>query len=112
MVILLATAAVGAVLAGIAISGLVKAPVSLLSAVGLALSAGPGLFAALNGLRNLLDVERQGARSARIGVALRRLRRALDSAPASVAVARSAAARAAEIMLDDVSAWDRAMEIV
>ncbi len=112
MVILLATAAVGACLAGIAISGLVKAPVSLLSAVGLALSAGPGLFAALNGLRNLLDVERQGARSARIGVALRRLRRALDSAPASATVARSAAARAAEIMLDDVSAWDRAMEIV
>jgi hypothetical protein len=112
MVILLATAAVGAGLAGIAISGLVKAPVSLLSAVGLALSAGPGLFAALNGLRNLLDVERQGARSARIGVALRRLRRALDSAPASAMVARSAAARAAEIMLDDVSAWDRAMEIV
>ena len=63
MVILLATAAVGAALAGVAISGLVKAPVSLLSAVGLALSAGPGLFAALNGLRNLLDVRAAGLRA-------------------------------------------------
>jgi hypothetical protein len=112
MVILLATAAVGAGLAGIAISGLVRAPVSLLSAVGLALSAGPGLFAALNGLRNLLDVERQGSRSARIGLSLRSLKRALQGAPPSATLARSAAARAAEIMLDDVSAWDRAMEIV
>ncbi|THD49024.1 MAG: hypothetical protein E7774_02310 [Bradyrhizobium sp.] len=112
LTILLATMAVGAGLAVVAISGLVRAPVSLLSAVGLALSAGPGLFAALNGLRTLLDVQRQGGRSARIGLALRRLRRTLASAPPSALVARSAAARAAEIMLDDVSAWDRAMEIV
>ena len=112
LTILLATAALGAGLAAIALSGLVPAQVSLLSSVGLALSAGPGLYAALNGLRNLLDVERQGTRSARIGLALRRLRRALDGAPPSAALARSAAERAAEIMLDDVSAWDRAMEIV
>ena len=81
-------------------------------AAGLALSAGPGLSAALNGVRNQLDVVRQAARSARIGLALRRLRRALDDAPPNAALARSAARRAAEIMLDDVSAWDRAMEIV
>ena len=110
--ILLASAALGAVLAAVALSGLLRAPVSLLAAVGLALSAGPGLSAALNGLRNQLDVVRQAARSARIGLALRRLRRALDGAPPSAALARSAASRAAEIMLDDVSAWDRAMEIV
>jgi hypothetical protein len=110
--ILLATAVLGAALAGVAISGLVRAPVSLLSAVGLSLSAGPGLYAALNGLRNLLDVERQGSRSARIGLALRGLKRALAGAPPSAALARSAAERAAAIMFDDVSTWDRAMEIV
>jgi hypothetical protein len=63
-------------------------------------------------LRGQLDVVRQAARSARIGLALRRLRRALAGAPPNAALARSAAGRAAEIMLDDVSAWDRAMEIV
>jgi hypothetical protein len=110
--ILLASAALGAGLAAIALSGLLRAPVSVLAAVGLALSAGPGLSAALNGLRSQLDVVRQAARSARIGLALRRLRRALDGAPPNAALARSAAKRAAEIMLDDVSAWDRAMEIV
>ena len=112
MTVLLASAALGAALAAVAISGLLSAPVSVLAAVGLALSAGPGLSAALNGLRNQLDVVRQAARSARIGLALRRLRRALDGAPPNAALARSAARRAAEIMLDDVSAWDRAMEIV
>ena len=110
--ILLTSAALGAALAAIALSGLVRTPVSVLAAVGLALSAGPGLSAALNGLRNQLDVVRQAARSARIGLALRRLRRALAGAPPNAALARSAARRAAEIMLDDVSAWDRAMEIV
>jgi len=110
--ILLTSAALGAVLAAIALSGLVRAPVSVLAAVGLALSAGPGLSAALNGLRNQLDVVRQAARSARIGLALRRLRHALDGAPPNAALACSAARRAAKIMLDDVSAWDRAMEIV
>ena len=112
LAVLLATAALGAGLAAVALSGLLRAPVSLLAAVGLALSAGPGLHAALNGLRGQLDVERQAARSARIGLALRRLRRVLDGAPPNAALARSAAKRAAEIMQDDVSAWDRAMEIV
>ena len=110
--LLLSSAALGAALAAIALTGLLHAPVSLLAAVGLALSAGPGLSAALNGLRSQLDVVRQAARSARIGLALRRLRRALDGAQPNAALAHSAARRAAEIMLDDVSAWDRAMEIV
>ena len=110
--ILLTSAALGAALAAIALSGILPTRVSTLAAVGLALSAGPGLSAALNGLRSQLDVVRQAARSARIGLALRRLRRALDGASPNAALARSAAKRAAEIMLDDVSAWDRAMEIV
>ena len=58
--ILLASAALGAALAAIALSGLLRAPVSLLAAVGLALSAGPGLSAALNGLRSQLDVDAAG----------------------------------------------------
>ena len=112
LTVLLATATIGAGLAAVALSGLLRAPVSLLAAVGLALSAGPGLSAALGGLRIQLDVVRQAARSARIGLALRRLRRAIAESPPSAGLARGAARRAAEIMLDDVSAWDRAMEIV
>ena len=86
--------------------------IPLFGAIGLALSAGPGLYAALNGLRSQLDVERQATRSARIGLSLRRLRRSLAGAPPSAALARAAASRAAEIMRDDVSSWDRVMEIV
>jgi hypothetical protein len=40
------------------------------------------------------------------------LRRAIASAPASAALARAAALRAAQIMHEDVSVWDRVMEIV
>jgi hypothetical protein len=43
---------------------------------------------------------------------LRGLRRALEGAPPSAALALAAATRAAEIMHDDVSSWDRVMEIV
>ena len=110
--VLLATIALGAVLAIVAVAGVSTMRIPLLGAIGLALSAGPGLYAALNGLREQLDVERQAARSARIGLALRALRRALDGAPPSAALARAAASRAAEIMREDVSSWDRVMEIV
>jgi hypothetical protein len=78
----------------------------------LAVSAGPGLYAALNGLRLQLDLARQADRSARVGVALRRLRRAIESAEPSPALARAAAYRAAQIMHEDVLSWDRVMEIV
>ncbi len=109
---LLTTIALGAALAVVAIAGVSTMKIPLLGAIGLALSAGPGLYAALNGLRGQLDVERQAARAARIGLELRGLRRALDGAPPSAALARAAASRAAEIMHDDVSSWDRVMEIV
>ncbi|HYA73543.1 MAG TPA: hypothetical protein VEF36_10350 [Roseiarcus sp.] len=112
VVALLATIAVGAVLAMVAIVGVSTMKIPVLGAIGLALSAGPGLYAALNGLRGQLDVERQASRAARIGLALRGLRRALDGAPPSATVARAAATRAAEIMHEDVSSWDRVMEIV
>jgi len=111
-VALLATIALGAVLAVVAATGASTRQIPLLGAIGLALSAGPGLYAALNGLRGQLDVERQAARAARIGLELRGLRRALDGASPSAALARAAAMRAAEIMHDDVSSWDRVMEIV
>jgi len=109
---LLATIGLGGALAIVAAVGVSAMKIPLLGAIGLALSAGPGLYAALNGLRGQLDVERQAARSARIGLALRRLRRVLAGAPATAALARAAASRAAEIMQDDVSSWDRVMEIV
>ena len=109
---LLATIVLGGALAVVAAVGLSTRQIPVLGAIGLALSAGPGLYAALNGLRSQLDVERQAARSARIGLALRRLRRSLIGAPPSAALARAAATRVAQIMHDDLSSWDRVMEIV
>lgn len=109
---LLASIALGGALAVVAAVGLSSRQIPVLGAIGLALSAGPGLYAALNGLRSQLDVERQAARSARIGLALRRLRRSLTGASPSAALARAAAARVAQIMHDDLSSWDRVMEIV
>ncbi len=111
-VALMATFALGVALTILASAGVVDKRIPLLGAVGLALSAAPGLYAVLNGLRGQLDVDRQADRSARVGVALRGLRRSLDGEPPSAALARAAATRAAEIMRDDVSSWDRVMEIV
>ena len=111
-VALIATIALGAAFALADVTGVKRVPFPLMSAVGLAVSAGPGLFAALNGLRLQLDLARQAERSARLGVALRRLRRAIAAAQPSPALARAAAFRAAEIMHGDVLAWDRVMEIV
>ena len=109
---LLATVTLGAVLVVVAVAGVLPQKTPVLGAIGLALSAAPGLYAALNGLRGQLDVERQAERAARVGSALRRLRRALERAEPSVALARAAATSAATIMLEDVSSWDRVMEIV
>jgi len=111
-VALLAIFGLGAALAALAAAKIVDQRIPLLGAVSLALSASPGLYAVLNGLRGQLDVDRQAERSARVGVALRGLRRALDGAPPSAALARAASIRAAEIMRDDVSSWDRVMEVV
>jgi hypothetical protein len=109
---LIASLALGAGFA-LAAAGAVKlAPFQWMSAAGLTAAAGPGLYAALNGLRLQLDLARQADRSARRGVALRRLRRAIAAAQPSAAVARAAAFRAAEIMHEDVLSWDRVMEIV
>jgi hypothetical protein len=109
---LMATLALGAAFALAKASGVTRVSFPMMSAVGLAVSAGPGLYAALNGLRLQLDLARQASRSARLGVALRRLRRAIASSQPSAAVARAAAFRAAEIMHEDVLSWDRVMEIV
>jgi hypothetical protein len=103
---------IGALLAVLAVAKIVDLGIPVLGAVGLALIAAPGLSAVLNGLRGQLDVDRQAERSARVGVALRGLRRALGDAPPNAALARAAAMRAAEIMRDDVSSWDRVMEVV
>ena len=76
--------------------------IPLTSALSLALSAAPGLYAALDGLRGRLDVARQAQRSGRIAAGLRRLARELADAPPSAALARAAALRAANIMGEDV----------
>jgi hypothetical protein len=95
-----------------AVSGSTRVSVRLMDAVGLAVSAGPGLYVALNTLRLQLDVARQAERSKRLGVALHGLRRAIAAAPPSSALARAAAFRAAEIMHEDVLNWDRVMQVV
>ena len=109
---LIASLALGAGFALAAAGAPALAPFQLMSAAGLTAAAGPGLYAALNGLRLQLDLARQADRSARRGVALRRLRRAIGASQPSPAVARAAALRAAEIMHEDVLSWDRVMEIV
>jgi hypothetical protein len=109
---LIATLALGAGFALAKASGVTRVSLPLMSAVGLAVSGGPGLFAALNGLRLQLDLARQAERSARLAVALRRLRRTIASSQSSSATASAAAFRAAEIMHEDVLDWDRVMEIV
>jgi hypothetical protein len=109
---LIATLALGAGFALLNVIVATRVSLPMMSAVGLAVSAGPGLYAALNGLRLQLDLARQADRSARVGVALRRLRRAIESAEPSPALARAAAYRAAQIMHEDVLSWDRVMEIV
>ncbi len=112
MAALLAIVALCVVLGAVAIVGLLPKTTPVLGAIGMALSAAPGLYAALSGLRGQLDVERQAERAARIGLALRGLRRTLEGAPPSPALARAAATSAAAIMHEDVSSWDRVMEIV
>jgi hypothetical protein len=110
-VALFSTVAIGAVFAILALTGTGRI-VPLTSALSLALSAAPSLYAALDSLRSQLDVTRQAQRSGRIAAGLRRLARDLSDAPASAALARAAALRAADIMREDVTSWERVMGVV
>jgi hypothetical protein len=111
-VALFSTVGLGFVFAVFALAGIKTWTIPLTSALSLALSAAPGLYAALDGLRGQLDVARQAQRSGRIAAGLRRLARDLAEAPPSAALARAAALRAANIMSEDVSSWERVMGIV
>lgn len=111
-VALFSTVAVGFVFAVLALAGVGKWTIPLTSALSLALSAAPGLYAALDGLRGQLDVTRQAQRSGRIAAGLRRLARELADVPPSSALARAAALRAANIMGEDVMRWERVMGVV
>lgn len=110
-VALFLTVALGAVFAILALTGAGRT-VPLTSALSLALSAAPGLYAALDSLRSQLDVTRQAQRSGRIAAGLRRLARELSDARPSAALARAAALRAADIMGEDVTSWERVMGVV
>ena len=101
---LIAFGALGAGLVALALFGGSQLHVSI-GSVGLALSAAPTLYAALNGVRRDLDVARQASRSAAIALALRRLVSAIAEAPANAATAKAAALRAAAIMREDLDDW-------
>ena len=109
---LFATVALGAVFAVLALTGKGSWTIPLTSSLSLALSAAPGLYAALDGLRGQLDVTRQAQRSGRIAAGLRRLARELSGAPPSAVLARAAALHAAGIMGEDVMRWERVMGVV
>ena len=109
---LFSTIAVGFIFALLALTGRGSWTIPLTSALSLALSAAPGLYAALDGLRSQLDVTRQAQRSGRIAAGLRRLARELADIPPSAALARAAALRAANIMGEDVMRWERVMGVV
>ena len=108
---LFATVALGAVFAVLALTGAGRT-VPLTSALSLALSAAPSLYAALDSLRSQLDVTRQAQRSGRIAAGLRRLARELSNAPPSAVLARAAALHAASIMGEDVTSWERVIGVV
>jgi hypothetical protein len=109
---LFSTVAVGFVFAVLALTGRGSWTIPLTSSLSLALSAAPGLYAALDGLRGQLDVTRQAQRSGRIAAGLRRLARELADIPPSAALARAAALRAANIMGEDVMRWERVVGVV
>jgi hypothetical protein len=109
---LFSTVGVGFVFALLALTGMGTWTIPLTSALSLSLSAAPGLYAALDGLRGQLDVARQAQRSGRIAAGLRRLARELADLPPSAALARAAALRAADIMGEDVTRWERVMGVV
>ncbi len=112
MVALMATMAIGAVFAVLALTGMGSATVPLLAALSLSLSAAPALHTALDSLRDRLDVARQARRSGQIAAGLRRLAHALADAPPSPALARAAALRAAAIMGEDVERWGHVVGVV
>jgi hypothetical protein len=84
----------------------------LSSAIGLALTAAPTLYALLNGVRRDLDVVRQAERSDFLAARLKNLAKAIAEMPPTAATAQAAAVRAAHIMRDDVARWRNVVEVL
>jgi hypothetical protein len=112
VIALCAFVALGAALGALALAPYQVIPVSFASAIGLAFTAAPMLYATLNSVRRDLDVIRQAARSAEIAAGLKRLARAIASAPATAEVGSAAGLRAAEIMRNDVSSWHGVIKVL
>ena len=82
------------------------------SAIGLALTWAPALYALLEGVRRDLDTARQSERSTALAANLKDLAKAIAASPATVATAQPAAARAAQIMREDVARWRNVVEVL
>ncbi|MGO8738810.1 patatin-like phospholipase family protein [Rhodoblastus sp.] len=104
--------ALGAALSIMALTGEFAHRFKFTAAVGLAFSAAPSIYASLNGARRDFDAARQAARSRALAENLRRFAEAVAKLPPTAANARAAAARAAEIMRDDVARWKSVIEVL
>jgi hypothetical protein len=104
--------ALGVIFAALAFSVHFSNRFRLSSAIGLALTAAPALYALLDGVRRDLDVVRQAERSDFLAASLKNLAKAIAEMPPTVATARAAAVKAAEIMRDDVARWRNVLEVL
>jgi hypothetical protein len=102
----------GVVFAALAFSTRFSYKFGLSSAIGLALTAAPTLYALLNGVRHDLDVVRQAERSEFLAAKLKNLADAIAQMPATAPIAQAAALRAAHIMRDDVVRWRIVVEVL
>jgi uncharacterized membrane protein (DUF2068 family) len=112
VIALCAFVVLGAALGALVLAHHAVTSVSYSSAIGLAFTAAPTLYATLNSVRRDLDVIRQATRSADIVAGLKGLARAIANAPATAEVCGAAGLRAAEIMRDDVSSWHGVIEVL
>lgn len=104
--------ALGVVFAALAFSTRFSYKFGLSSAIGLALTAAPTLYALLNGVRRDLDVVRQAERSDFLAAKLKNLAKAIAEMSPTAAIAQAAAVRAAHIMRDDVARWRIVVEVL
>ncbi len=104
--------ALGVIFAALAFSTRFSYKFGLSSAIGLALTAAPTLYALLNGVRRDLDVVRQAERSDFLAARLKSLAKAIAETPPTAATAQAAAVRAAHIMRDDVARWRNVVEVL
>jgi hypothetical protein len=112
VIALCAFVVLGAALGALVLAHYAVTSVSFSSAIGLAFTAAPTLYATLNSVRRDLDVTRQARRSADIVVGLKGLAHAITIAPATAEVCGAAGLHAAEIMRDDVSSWHGVIEVL